>query len=361
MFDINTLVLPHILTLKPYSSARDEYAGDTGIFLDANENAYGTPGVATPGVVASVAFHRYPDPHQQQLKQRIAEIKQMAPDHIFLGNGSDEAIDLLIRAFCAPHTDNIITLPPTYGMYEVAASINQVGVHTATLMQDFQIAEDQLMQAVDAQSKLVFFCSPNNPTGNILSRDTILRFARQFSGLVVVDEAYIDFAGVPSLLEVLSDVPNLVVLQTFSKAWGMAALRLGMAFASPPVIQILNKIKPPYNVNALTQQKAMEVLAHPNQKEKIVQEIIAQREKLAEALSELPLVEKVYPSDANFLLVRVRDAYQVFNTLIREKVIVRDRSSVLLCEGCLRITVGTPEENQTLLEKLKAFQGAFSA
>ncbi len=347
-FQLDKIVRQHLKDLKPYSSARDEYTGKEGIFLDANENPYGTPGI----VRQDIAFHRYPDPHQLRLKKRIGEIKEIPPDYIFLGNGSDEAIDLLIRAFCNPVTDNIVINAPTYGMYQVAAAINEVTVKEAVLTPDFQLDRQHIAAAIDDNTKILFFCSPNNPTGNLMSTKDIVQWAKKFEGLVVVDEAYIDFTDTPSLIEALPDLPNLVVLQTLSKAWGMASLRLGMAFASPEIISWLNKIKPPYNVNGLTQQKALEVLENPNQKEKLVSQIISQREKLSLALQQHPLVEHVYPSDANFLLVRVQEAKSVFDYLIMEKIIVRDRSNVLYCEGCFRITVGTEEENQLLLKKM---------
>lgn len=350
-FSLHKIIRQHIKSLKPYSSARDEYSGKTGIFLDANENPYGTPGIANQ----TIAFHRYPDPHQVKLKRRIAEIKEIDPDYIFLGNGSDEAIDLIIRAFCNPKEDNIIINPPTYGMYQVAAEINEVAVREAVLTPDFQLDDRHIEVAINEHTKIIFFCSPNNPTGNTVSRKSVMQWAKKFEGLIVVDEAYIDFADTPSFIELLRDIPNLIILQTLSKAWGMAALRLGMAFASPEIIGILNKIKPPYNVNGLTQQKALEVLENPNQKEKMVSHIIEQRQKLSHALQQIPLIEHVYPSDANFLLVKVKEAPSVFNYLIAEKIIVRDRSQVILCEGCLRITVGTEEENQLLIKKLQSY------
>lgn len=350
-FNLDKIIRQHIKGLKPYSSARDEYTGKTGIFLDANENPYGTPGIASQ----PIAFHRYPDPHQTKLKKRIAEIKEIEAGHIFLGNGSDEAIDLIIRAFCNPKEDNIVINSPTYGMYQVVAEINEVVVREALLTTNFQLDYQQIAAVVDEHTKIIFFCSPNNPTGNTLSRKEIIQWIKNFDGLVVVDEAYIDFTDTPTFIEALGEFPNLIVLQTLSKAWGMAALRLGMAFASPEIISILNKIKPPYNINGLTQQKALEVLENPNQKEKIVSQIVEQRQKLSKDLQALPLVEYIYPSDANFLLVKVKEAPSVFHYLIAEKIIVRDRSQVILCEGCLRITVGTEEENQLLIKKLQSY------
>ncbi len=358
-FNLQKTLRPHVAAIKPYSSARDEYSGTEGVFLDANENSFGTPGVATPGVAtpgtSTLSYHRYPDPYQQKLKKRIAEIKQVPEQNIFLGNGSDEAIDLLIRAFCQPQQDNMVILPPTYGMYEVSAAINDVPLKKALLTDDFLIDKAAVDEVIDANSKLLFFCSPNNPSGNLLQQDLIAHYLKSFEGVIVIDEAYIDFADTASWSQRLADYPNLVVMQTMSKAWGMAALRLGMAFASREIIAVLNTIKPPYNINALTQQQALEVLHHTGQQEEIVQKILHERKQLQSALETLPLVEKVYPSDANFLLVRMQEAAAVFHYLIDEKVIVRDRSKVALCEDCLRITVGTHEENQKLLSKLESY------
>jgi len=348
MIDIKTLLRPHILTLSPYASARDDYSDEEGIFLDANENPFGTPGLRE-------SFHRYPDPYQHQLKNRIAEIKEVASSQIFLGNGSDEAIDLLIRAFCEPGKDNILTFPPTYGMYKVSASINATEVREALLTEDYLIDLETTWEQTDENTKIAFVCSPNNPTGNLMQRDAVLALVEKFKGIVVVDEAYIDFSKDKSFTEHLGEFPNLVVMQTFSKAWGMAGLRLGMAFASEEIIGILNKIKPPYNVNTLTQQKAQEALGHVDQKDQLVRQILEQRDWLAENLQSVDIVEKVCPSDANFLLVKVKDAAAVFRYLMDEKVIVRDRSKVALCDGGLRITVGTAEENHILVATLKDF------
>jgi len=355
-FNLQKLLRPHIAGIKPYSSARDEYTGTEGVFLDANENAFGTPGASTNN--ASASFHRYPDPYQQKLKHRISEIKQVAPEHIFLGNGSDEAIDLLIRAFCRPGVDNIVVLPPTYGMYEVSAAINAVALKKAALTPDYLIDPESLDAAIDQNSKLLFFCSPNNPSGNLLQPELIEHYLKTFEGVVVVDEAYIDFANTRSWTEKLQLYPNLLVMQTMSKAWGMAALRLGMAFASREIIAVLNKIKPPYNINALTQQQALKVLEHTKAQQEVVQHILANREQLANELQALDIVEKVYPSEANFLLVKMRNAATVFHHLIEEKVIVRDRTKVTLCEACLRITIGTEEENQQLLAKIKEYSSS---
>ncbi|MEK6482272.1 histidinol-phosphate transaminase [Catalinimonas sp. 4WD22] len=358
-FDLQKLLRPHIASIKPYSSARDEYSGTEGVFLDANENAFGTPGVDTPGTPDLTAgYHRYPDPYQQLLKKRIAEIKQVPAKNIFLGNGSDEAIDLLIRAFCRPGVDNIVILPPTYGMYEVSAAINDVALKKAQLTTDFKVDPQAVDNSIDANSKLLFFCSPNNPSGNLLQPEVIAHYLQNFEGVVVIDEAYIDFADTLSWSQKLAEYPNLVIMQTMSKAWGMAALRLGMAFASEEIIAVLNKIKPPYNINALTQQAALKVLEQTEQHQSIVQKILNQRLELQHSLETLPLVKKVFSSDANFLLVRMQHAAELFHYLIDEKMIVRDRSKVVLCEDCLRITVGTESENQQLLDKIKQFDAS---
>ncbi|MFP4088795.1 MAG: histidinol-phosphate transaminase [Cyclobacteriaceae bacterium] len=352
-FNLQKVLRPHIAAIKPYSSARDEYSGSEGVFLDANENSFGTPGVDAPG--SSMQFHRYPDPYQQQLKQRIAAIKGVAAKNLFLGNGSDEAIDLLMRAFCRPGVDNIVILPPTYGMYEVSAAINEVEVKKALLTEDFLINPETIDAAMDENSKILFFCSPNNPSGNLMQPKLIEHYLRKFDCLVVVDEAYIDFADTQSWTKRLAEFPNLLVMQTLSKAWGMAALRLGMAYASEEIIGILNKIKPPYNINGLTQKEALKVLEQTEAQQMMVQQLLKERASLQKRLEQLPLVERVYPSDANFLLVRMKEAARVFHYLIEEKVIVRDRSKVVLCDDSLRITVGTPEENQVLLDKMGNF------
>ena len=350
LFDLSSLIRPHILTLTPYASARDEYQGTEGTFLDANENAFGTPGLAGD----QAQFHRYPDPYQRTLKQRLSEVKQVPAERIFLGNGSDEIVDLLIKAFCRPGQDNVVILPPTFGMYRVAAAVNDVPLHAASLTEDYAIDEAALREAVDGHTKMIFFCSPNNPTGNLLDRRIIEHWINHFPGLVVVDEAYADFANTPSFAEKLADSPNLVVMQTLSKAWGMAALRLGMVFASPDIVAVLNKIKMPYNVNRLTQELAVQLLAHEPEMRRTVQKIIALRDQLAQALNQLSVVEKVYPSDANFLFVKMYQADAVFSHLLEQQIIVRNQSKVQRCEGGFRITVGTPEENQLLLDSLAA-------
>ncbi|MEM1136856.1 MAG: histidinol-phosphate transaminase [Bacteroidota bacterium] len=342
-FNITSLVRPHILSLKPYTSARDEYSGKNGTFLDANENPFGS--------VNGEAFNRYPDPLQKAVKQKLAAIKKVNPAQIFLGNGSDEAIDLLFRAFCEPQKDKVLTLPPTYGMYQVSAAINQVEVVEVPLTASFQLDTNAIFSFLEREKavKVIFICSPNNPTGNQLDLVAIENVLYHFNGLVVVDEAYIDFAMYPSLIKLLDRFPNLVVLQTFSKAWGMAALRMGMAFTHPEIIHILNKIKPPYNISQLTQEKVLAALDSDTKRAEKVKILIALRQDLAANLKALPIIKKVYPSDANFLLIKVDNAKQMYNALIQKLVIVRDRSSVKLCDNCLRITVGTKEENSKLI------------
>ncbi len=338
--NIDKLVRRNIERLKPYSSARDDYSGSTGIFMDANENPYDT------------GYNRYPDPYQEELKKRIATEKGVDPGKIFLGNGSDEVIDLLQRAYCEPTQDNILICPPTYGMYRVCADVNNVPVKKVPLTEEFNLDVKALKSIRDSLSKLLFLCSPNNPTGNDMTPEKVLEVTRDFPGLVVVDEAYIDFSGRSSYLSDLEEYPNLVVMQTFSKAWGMAAIRLGMAFADERVIRVLNKIKPPYNVNLATQELAFTALREKEAKEQRVARILEERKKLVEKLEASSWVDKVFPSDANFLLVRFKEARKILLTLIEHGVIVRDRSELILCNDCLRITVGTPEENERLLEVL---------
>jgi len=337
---VQGLLRPNIASLKPYSSARDEYSGAKALFFDANENPYNAP------------YNRYPDPYQRELKKRISALKNISPENIFLGNGSDEAIDLLFRAFCIPGTDNVVSIDPTYGMYQVAADINDVEVRKVLLKPDFELDAEGLLKAAGRHTKLIFICSPNNPTANVFREDDMLKVITRFEGIVVVDEAYIDFAPEKSLLGKIERYPNLVILQTFSKAWGVAAIRLGMAFASEEVISVLNSIKYPYNVNILTQEKAMELLNMEGQKQLWVRNILKEKERLISALKNIPLIKKIYPSDANFLLVRVDDPKKIYDFMVERKLIIRDRSKVALCEGCLRITVGTPKENDKLIKAL---------
>ena len=339
--NISELVRPNIRNLKPYSSARDEFRGRAEIFLDANENPYPT------------AYNRYPDPLQLALKERISASKGVPSSRIFLGNGSDEAIDLLIRAFCEPNRDAILVPEPTYGMYSVCADINAVQVQRVLLSSSYDLDLPAIRSATDRSTRIIFLCSPNNPSANLLSRETVLSIVEDFDGLVVVDEAYIDFSGSESYTTQLNLYPNLVVLQTFSKAWGLAGLRLGMCFAQEMIVSVLNKIKYPYNINCQTQELVLKALANESQKDRWVNEILNERAKLVAALNDLEMVRHVYPSDANFVLVRVDDASGTYRLLMEMGTIVRDRSRVVLCEDCLRITVGTPKENETLILQLK--------
>jgi len=340
--DVSKWVRKNILNLKPYSSARDEFKGEAEIFLDANENPYPT------------AFNRYPDPLQWKVKETLALVKKVKPEQIFLGNGSDEAIDLIIRAFCEPYKNAILITDPTYGMYAVSADVNAVPVIKVELTKEFDVDAEGILSAVTPECKVIFLCSPNNPTGNLLNAASIMRILDEFEGIVVIDEAYIDFTQSASFTEHLAAYNNLVVLQTFSKAWGLAGLRLGIAFASAQIITILNKIKYPYNVNVQTQQIALNVLQEVDKKDKAVAEIVEEREKLKNELLTLPITIEVYPSDANFLLVKMKDAHAVYRYLMDRKIIIRDRSRVTLCKDCVRITIGTPAENKNLIEALRA-------
>lgn len=346
--DINSLQRENIKNLRPYSTARDEYKGQASVYLDANENSFGSPLPAD--------YNRYPDPLQLDLKDAISKIKGVPIENTFLGNGSDEAIDLLYRAFCEPAKDNVIILPPTYGMYEVSANINNIEVRKINLLPNYQLDLDGIAEAIDANTKMIFICSPNNPTGNSIIRTDIETILTNFKGLVVIDEAYINFAKQRSFIKELTEYPNLVILQTFSKAWGLAALRLGMAFAGRPTIDILNKVKPPYNINQATQDLALAALQNINQVNVWIKLTVEERDKLSTDLLSLPIVRKVYPSDANFILAEVTDATGIYDFLVNQGIIVRDRSKVTLCEGCLRISIGTPAENQTLLIALKNYQ-----
>ncbi len=341
---IEKLIRKNIAELVPYSSARDEYSGEDALFLDANENPFYS------------GVNRYPDPLQQHLKVRIGQLKHVHHENIFLGNGSDEAIDLLIRAFCEPGIDNVVSFKPTYGMYKVCADISNVEYRDVLLGKDFQLDKDSLFAQVDEHTKLMFLCSPNNPTSNSLIQDDIIYILEHFDGLVVLDEAYIDFSSQNSLLARLESYPNLVILQTLSKAWGMAGIRLGMAFGSRELIRVLTKIKYPYNINKLTQKYALEQLQDEEEKIGWVSMIIHERDRLYAELMKLPLVEDILPTDANFLMVRFRHDREVFRYLLDHKIIVRDRSRVPLCEGRLRITVGTETENNELIRVLKTFK-----
>lgn len=339
--NLEQLVRKNIWALKPYSSARNEFKGEASVFLDANENPLRNN------------YNRYPDPLQGQLKQKIAKIKKVAADKIFLGNGSDEPIDLVIRIFCEPRTDNIVAIDPTYGMYQVCADINDVEYRKVLLNNDFTLDAAKLLAATDIKTKLIFLCSPNNPTANLLNHKEVEKVITSFGGIVVLDEAYIDFAHDASWLNSLNKYPNLIILQTFSKAWGLAAVRLGMAFASPEIIQLFNKVKYPYNINALTQEFVDKALDGETEKTKWVQTLLDGRDYLTEELQKLPFVEKLYPSDANFILIKVPDANVVYKKLIDKGVIVRNRNTISLCAGCLRITVGTDLENTMLISALQ--------
>ncbi|MBP3943157.1 histidinol-phosphate transaminase [Sphingobacteriaceae bacterium WQ 2009] len=346
-FNLNSLLRENIKNLVPYSSARDEFKGEASILIDANENAYGSP--------LATHYNRYPDPLQHQVKAKLSTIKGVPAANIFLGNGSDEPIDLLFRATCRPGRDNVIVVPPTYGMYEVSANINDVELKKVNLTEEFELDLAGIEAAIDENTKMIFLCSPNNPTGNSLDRQDIETVLANFAGIVVVDEAYINYSKVRSFTQELPEYPNLVVLQTLSKAWGLAALRLGMAFASVEIISLLNKIKSPYNIGQATQDLVLEALNNVEQVNTWIKESIAAREQLAASLTTLPIVEKVYPSDANFLLVRVTDPQGIYNYLVSFGIIVRDRSKVPGCANCLRITVGTEAENAILVEKLKEY------
>ena len=344
MKTIQELTRPNIWRLKPYSSARDEYKGvEASVFLDANENPYNGP------------HNRYPDPLQCELKNELAKVKKVGADHIFLGNGSDEAIDLVFRAFCEPRIDNVVAIDPTYGMYQVCAEVNDVEYRKVLLDEQFCFSADKLLAAADEHTKVIFLCSPNNPTGNDLPRAEIEKLLSSFQGLVVLDEAYNDFSEVPSFLADLEKYPNLIVLQTFSKAWGCAAIRLGMAFASPQIIAVFNKIKYPYNVNLLTQKQAIEMLHRYYEIERWVDMLKEERNRMEKEFARLPCVKKVFPSNANFFLVKVTDAVKIYNYLVGQGIIVRNRHSVTLCGNCLRVTVGTRIENNKLIEALKNF------
>jgi len=344
MFDINKILRKNIRELVPYSSARSEFSGSGAVLLDANENPFNRP------------FNRYPDPLQLELKKRISELKGPGIEKIFAGNGSDEAIDLLFRAFCDPAMDNVVIPDPTYGMYEVCARINDVEVRSVLLNEDFSLDTKGILDAVDDKTKLIFLCSPNNPTANSFAGSDIAEILQDFNGLVVLDEAYIDFAQHDGLLKQIDDLPNLVILQTLSKAWGLAGIRLGLAFADEAVIQVMNNIKYPYNVNSLTLEKALKAIEGTTEQDMWKSSILSSKKVLIDNLSGYSFVKKIYPSDANFLLVRVDDADRIYDFLLEENVIVRNRSKLPLCENCLRISVGTDYENNMLIDRLNQYQ-----
>ena len=344
MRSLEELTRPNIWSLAPYSSARNEYSGHVArVFLDANENPYNKP------------FNRYPDPLQKELKERISKVKGVHPDSIFLGNGSDEAIDLPYRCFTRPGIDNVVAIEPTYGMYKVCADINDVGYRPVLLDENYQMSADKLLAACDRNTKLIWICSPNNPTGNHMDRKEILKVLNTFDGLVIIDEAYSDFSAERSLRYELDKYPNLIVLQTFSKAWGCAAIRLGMAFASKEIVDIYNKVKYPYNVNLLTQQQAMEALKDPYEVDEWIKLLLQERRTLMENFRLLPICKKVYPTDANFFLAKMTDAQKIYDYLVEQGIIVRNRTRVTLCQDCLRITIGTKRENTELMAALRKY------
>ncbi len=342
------LLRPNIKDLIPYSSARDEFKGEASVYLDANENAFGSP--------LEQQYNRYPDPLQYQVKMRLSEIKGVPARNIFLGNGSDEAIDILFRSFCNPGVDNVILVPPTYGMYEVSANINDIKVRKVPLTTEYQLNLEGISEAIDEHTKLIFICSPNNPTGNSINRDDIETLLANFHGIVVVDEAYINFSRQKTFIQELTEYANLVVMQTLSKAWGLAGLRVGMAFASEEIIEVMNKVKPPYNVNEASQQLALQALQNTDLINLWIKELLAERDKLVLKLKDFDFVLDIYPSDANFILVKTTDANAIYDFLVQHGIIVRNRTKVELCEGSLRITVGTPAENQKLLETLQLYK-----
>jgi len=347
-FDLDRLVRENIRRLVPYSSARTEFAGKAEIFLDANENAFGSP--------LAKNYNRYPDPVQGAVRKKVAEINGVKATQIFVGNGSDEAIDLMFRIFCQPGIDNIVICPPTYGMYAVAAGINDVEVKRAPLTSEFDVDLEKIRETIDDKTRLIFLCSPNNPTGNSIPQAKVLEIAEFFDGIVVVDEAYIHFSRERSLVSEIDHHPNLVVLQTFSKAWGLAGLRVGLAFARDEIIKLFDKVKPPYNVSQVAQELVLEALELRSDVADTVAAILNERKKLSAALSRFSFVIRIYDSDANFLLVKTDSANEIYNFLLEEKIVVRNRSSVELCEGCLRITVGTPKENQALIRALEKYE-----
>lgn len=342
---LEELTRPNIARMTPYSSARNEYSGHVAkVFLDANENPYNAP------------LNRYPDPLQSDLKAAIAKVKGVSVENIFLGNGSDEAIDLPYRCFTRPGVDNVVAIEPTYGMYEVCAEINDVEYRRVRLDNHFQVTANKLLSACDKRTKLIWICSPNNPTGNNIERAEIVKTLKAFDGLVIVDEAYCDFSSQPSFRHELANYPNIIVLNTMSKAWGCAAIRLGMAFASKEIIDIFNKVKYPYNVNMLTQQQALRAMEDPYEVDKWVRTILLERERMVDAFKLLPTCVEVFPSDANFFLARMTDAQRIYDYLVTEGIIVRNRNKVALCENCLRVTVGTKTENNELLAALRQYE-----
>lgn len=346
-FDLDKLIRENIKNLKPYSSARHEFTGKASVFLDANENAYGSP--------LPEKFNRYPDPLQWQLKFQLSRIKGVPAENIFIGNGSDEVIDLAFRIFCNPGIDNVIICPPTYGMYEVSADINDVATKKVNLTPDFQLDVEGILDAVDANTKLLFICSPNNPTGNNMNREDVEILLNNFPGIILIDEAYINYSKQKTFIQELTEYPNLIVMQTLSKAWGLAALRLGLCYASMDIIDIFNKVKPPYNVNEASQQLGLEALQDTATVNAWTKQVVEERKNIEAQLQQLPFVEKIYPSAANFILVKVKDANHLYDYLSSNEVIVRNRNKDVNCSNCLRITIGTTEENKVLLNLLNTY------
>jgi len=346
--NIESLIRQNIKKLKPYSSARSEFRGNAEVFLDANENSYGSP--------LDVNYSRYPDPLQWKLKQEISKIKGIPPQNIFIGNGSDEVIDIAFRIFCEPAKDNVIICPPTYGMYKVCANINNVAVKEVLLTNDFQLDVDGVLSAIDDHTKLLFLCSPNNPTGNNLRREDIEYLIKNFKGIVVIDEAYINFSSQKPFLQELTQYENLIIMHTLSKAWGLAGLRLGLGFASELIIDYFNKVKPPYNINGSSQLLGLQALEKINEVNNNIKTIVSQRNFLEQELKQFDFIKKIYPSDANFILLKVSDADRLYQHLLMNRIIVRNRNSEPLCENCIRVTIGTQSENEKLLNSLKNYE-----
>ncbi len=356
-FELKQLVRENIRKLTPYSSARHDFKGEASVFLDANENSFGSPVIipSQEGEELEVSFNRYPDPLQWQLKFAIQKIKQISAENIFIGNGSDEVIDLAYRIFCNPLQDNVIICPPTYGMYQVSANINDVEVRKINLNKEFQLDVDGILSATDQNTKILFICSPNNPSGNNMKKQDIEMLLDNFPGIIIIDEAYIDFSKQKSLIQELAKYQNLIVMQTLSKAWGLASLRLGLAFASPDIIDLFNKVKPPYNINKASQHLAIEALQNTQRVNEWIKQIVAQKKLLIKELSNFSFVKKIYESDANFILVKVNDANILHNYLSGNKIVVRNRSKEVMCDNCLRITIGTPKENRELIKILESY------
>lgn len=347
-FDLNSIVRDNIKKMVPYASARSEFKGKADIYLDANENSMGS--------ATEVLYNRYPDPYQLKLKESIAKLKNAEVEQIFLGNGSDEPIDILYRVFCRPGIDNVILNPPTYGMYEVSANINDVEVRNIPLTENYQLDCNKILSAIDQNTKLIFICCPNNPTATPVKAKDIFTILNAFNGIVILDEAYIDFASYSSLMPELKNYPNLVILQTFSKAWGLAGLRMGMCFASKEIIYFMNKVKPPYNISGLTQATVLNAIENKFKIDAYIKEIIEERKVLENEFKSIRYINTILPSEANFILVKVDDAKKLYQFLVAKGIIVRDRSKNILCEGGIRITVGTKKENEALINALKEFQ-----